>query len=188
MAIRSILVTGGAGYIGSHLVDRLVLRGYDVTVLDNLEPQVHRSGTWPSYANPRAKYVRGDVRDRARFESLVLASDAVVHFGRGRQRGAEHVPGRSVRRCQHAWHRAPARHSRQHAPPRRESAGCIVHRCLRRRRISLRPLRAGCSRESDRPSSWRNGTGSSIALSAGSTWRRFRQRRTSRFIATTSIR
>ena len=81
MAIRSVLVTGGAGYIGSHLVDRLVTMDYAVTVLDSLEPQVHRSGTWPSYANPLAVYVRGDVRDRAAFEPLVLASDAVVHFG-----------------------------------------------------------------------------------------------------------
>ena len=81
MAIRSVLVTGGAGYIGSHLVDRLVGRDYQVTVLDNLEPQVHRSGKWPSYANARAQYVRGDVRDRAAFEPLVLAADAVVHFG-----------------------------------------------------------------------------------------------------------
>jgi dTDP-L-rhamnose 4-epimerase len=81
MAIRDVLVTGGAGYIGSHLVDALVGRGYNVTVLDNLEPQVHRSGRWPSYANPRATYVRGDVRDRSVFEPLVLASQAVVHFG-----------------------------------------------------------------------------------------------------------
>jgi dTDP-L-rhamnose 4-epimerase len=81
MAIRSILVTGGAGYIGSHLVDRLVSRGYEVTVLDNLEQQVHRTGTWPSYANSRARCVLGDVRDRAVFEPLVLESDAVVHFG-----------------------------------------------------------------------------------------------------------
>ena len=80
MAIRSVLVTGGAGYIGSHLVDRLVARDYLVTVLDNLESQVHRTGAWPSYANPRATYVRGDVRDRALFEPLVVASDAVVHF------------------------------------------------------------------------------------------------------------
>jgi dTDP-L-rhamnose 4-epimerase len=81
MAIRDVLVTGGAGYIGSHLVDSLVARSYRVTVLDNLEPQVHRSGAWPSYANPKARYVRGDVRDRAVFEPLVLAADAVVHFG-----------------------------------------------------------------------------------------------------------
>src|SRR5262245_1967008 len=81
MSIQTVLVTGGAGYIGSHLVDALVAREYRVTVLDNLEPQVHRSGTWPSYVNAAARYVRGDVRDRAVFEPLVLASDAVVHFG-----------------------------------------------------------------------------------------------------------
>lgn len=81
MSIRDILVTGGAGYIGSHLVDALVARDYRVTVLDNLEPQVHRSGTWPSYANAKAKYVQGDVRDRSVFEPLVLAAQAVVHFG-----------------------------------------------------------------------------------------------------------
>jgi dTDP-L-rhamnose 4-epimerase len=80
MSIRDVLVTGGAGYIGSHLVDGLISRGYRVTVLDNLEPQVHRSGTWPSYANAQARYVRGDVRDRAVFEPLVLEADAVVHF------------------------------------------------------------------------------------------------------------
>ena len=45
MSLRHILVTGGAGYIGSHLVDALVARDYQVTVLDILEPQVHRSGT-----------------------------------------------------------------------------------------------------------------------------------------------
>jgi dTDP-L-rhamnose 4-epimerase len=81
MSIRDVLVTGGAGYIGSHLVDDLVSREYAVTVLDNLEPQVHRSGTWPSYVNPKAKYIKGDVRDRAVFEPLVLASQAVVHCG-----------------------------------------------------------------------------------------------------------
>ena len=81
MAITDILVTGGAGYIGSHLVDALVARGYRVTVLDNLELQVHRSGTWPTYANANATYVKGDVRDRSVFEPLVLASQAVVHFG-----------------------------------------------------------------------------------------------------------
>ncbi|HXG87684.1 MAG TPA: NAD-dependent epimerase/dehydratase family protein [Vicinamibacterales bacterium] len=80
MAIRNVLVTGGAGYIGSHLVDALVSRDYAVTVLDNLEPQVHRSGTWPVYANAKATYVRGDVRDRATLAPLIVAADAVVHF------------------------------------------------------------------------------------------------------------
>lgn len=78
--MRKVLVTGGAGYIGSHLVDALVTRGYEVTVLDNLEPQVHRSGTWPTYVNPRASYIEGDVRDRAMLAPLVLESDAVMHF------------------------------------------------------------------------------------------------------------
>ena len=80
MSIRHVLVTGGAGYIGSHLVDALIARDYQVTVLDALVPQVHRSGTWPSYANAKARYVLGDVRDRAVFEPLVLEADAVVHF------------------------------------------------------------------------------------------------------------
>jgi len=80
MSIEHVLVTGGAGYIGSHLVDALVARGAQVTVLDVLEPQVHRSGTWPSYANAKARYIRGDVRDRSVFEPLVLEADAVVHF------------------------------------------------------------------------------------------------------------
>jgi dTDP-L-rhamnose 4-epimerase len=80
MSIEHVLVTGGAGYIGSHLVDGLIARGAQVTVLDVLEPQVHRSGTWPSYANAKARYIRGDVRDRSVFEPLVLEADAVVHF------------------------------------------------------------------------------------------------------------
>jgi dTDP-L-rhamnose 4-epimerase len=80
MMMKRVLVTGGAGYIGSHLVDGLISRGYEVVVLDNLESQVHRSGTWPSYINTKARYVRGDVRDRAVLEPLLLEVHAVVHL------------------------------------------------------------------------------------------------------------
>ena len=80
MTIEKVLVTGGAGYIGSHLVDGLVEQGYRVTVLDSLVRQVHRSGAWPSYINSNATYVEGDVRDRAMLAPLVVATDAVVHF------------------------------------------------------------------------------------------------------------
>lgn len=77
MASRKILVTGGAGFIGSHLVDALVAKGHDVTVFDNLEPQVHV--TRPDYLNPGAKYVWGDVRDREALSEVIREKDVVFH-------------------------------------------------------------------------------------------------------------
>ena len=73
-----VLVTGGAGFIGSFVVDRLLAAGHTVRVLDNLDPQVHPEGA-PAYLAAEAELVRGDVRDRGLLERAVADADAVVH-------------------------------------------------------------------------------------------------------------
>lgn len=73
-----ILVTGGAGFIGSHLVDALVRQGHAVTVLDNFEPQVHQ-GRRPPYLNSEAEYIEGDVRNRDTWISLLRRNEVVFH-------------------------------------------------------------------------------------------------------------
>jgi dTDP-L-rhamnose 4-epimerase len=74
-----ILVTGGAGFIGSHTADRLVQAGHDVVVLDSLTAPVHRGGT-PDYLTPGADLWVGDVRDRDLLANLLRRVDAVYHF------------------------------------------------------------------------------------------------------------
>lgn len=73
-----VLVTGGAGFIGSHIVDLLVEEGYDVRVLDSFAQQVH-NGEIPDYLNPRAEYVVGDVRDRETVVDVLEGVDMVSH-------------------------------------------------------------------------------------------------------------
>ena len=75
---KHILVTGGAGFIGSHLVDALVAKGHAVTILDSLVPQVHPRK--PDYLNPKARYVYKDVREEGVFAPLLTDADAVVHL------------------------------------------------------------------------------------------------------------
>ena len=76
-----ILVTGGAGFIGSHLVDALHERGHAVRVLDNLEPQVHGAlEAPPGYLSREAEFVRGDVRDRDTVDRALDGVDAVYHL------------------------------------------------------------------------------------------------------------
>jgi dTDP-L-rhamnose 4-epimerase len=74
-----ILVTGGAGFIGSHTCDRLVALGHQVTVLDALTPPVHRDGV-PMYLTPGVDFYRGDVRNRDLLANLLRRTDAVYHF------------------------------------------------------------------------------------------------------------
>jgi dTDP-L-rhamnose 4-epimerase len=72
-------VTGGAGLIGSHLVDLLLFEGWSVRVLDNLEPQTHAQGK-PAWLNDAADFRLGDVRDPAALAPAVEGVDTVFHL------------------------------------------------------------------------------------------------------------
>ncbi|MBN1979698.1 MAG: NAD-dependent epimerase/dehydratase family protein [Anaerolineae bacterium] len=78
-----ILVTGGAGFIGSHLVDALLDAGHSVRVFDSLEPQVHgglrERGEWPDYLAADCEKVLGDVRDRDALRKAFDGMDVVFH-------------------------------------------------------------------------------------------------------------
>jgi dTDP-L-rhamnose 4-epimerase len=72
-----VLVTGGAGFIGSHIVDRLLAEGARVRVLDVLHPDAHTGK--PDYLDPRAEYVFSDLRDREVVETSLAGVDGVCH-------------------------------------------------------------------------------------------------------------
>src|SRR5438874_1864943 len=74
-----ILVTGGAGFIGSHLVDALVERGHRVRVLDALVAQVHGEAERPAHLNPEAEFLRGDVCDEGVLERALEGVEVVYH-------------------------------------------------------------------------------------------------------------
>jgi dTDP-L-rhamnose 4-epimerase len=78
--MHSILVTGGAGFIGSHLVDELLAHGYDVRVLDSPAGQVHGCAKRPPYLNRHAERRIGDVRDSDALCGALEGIDAVVHL------------------------------------------------------------------------------------------------------------
>lgn len=75
-----ILVTGGAGFVGSHLVDGLVEKGYQVRVLDNLDPQVHGpEGKRPDYLNKQAEFIKADIRDPDALSKAIKGVDIISH-------------------------------------------------------------------------------------------------------------
>ena len=74
-----ILVTGGAGFIGSHTCDRLLSLGHEVVILDACTPPVHREAK-PMYLSPGAEFYQGDVRNRDLLVNLLRRVEAVYHF------------------------------------------------------------------------------------------------------------
>src|SRR4051812_46143517 len=78
---KRILITGGAGFIGSHLADELLRNGYTVKALDNLSPQVHGPNpSRPDYLNPEVELIVGDVRDKPTVVRALEGIDAVYHL------------------------------------------------------------------------------------------------------------
>jgi len=75
----NILVTGGAGFIGSHTVDRLLASGHEVRILDNLQKPVHVKGP-PAYLQAAAEFIEGDVRDRPTLRRAMEKIDVVFHL------------------------------------------------------------------------------------------------------------
>jgi dTDP-L-rhamnose 4-epimerase len=78
--MKNILITGGAGFIGSHLTDLLLSRGYSVRVFDNLSPQIHPERSHPAYLSSHAELLVGDVRDKEALAHALCGMDAVVHL------------------------------------------------------------------------------------------------------------
>ncbi len=73
-----ILISGGAGFIGSHLADRYLREGWSVRVMDNLQPRVHPTGTLVNLS-PEVEFVRGDVRNAADWIRALDGVDVVSH-------------------------------------------------------------------------------------------------------------
>lgn len=78
MEKMNILVTGGAGFIGSHLVDALIERGHSVRIFDSLVEQVH-GPTPPPHLNPQAEFIKGDVCDAEAVAKALDGIDVVYH-------------------------------------------------------------------------------------------------------------
>jgi dTDP-L-rhamnose 4-epimerase len=77
---KKVLITGGAGFIGSHLADELLRQGYSVRALDVLSLQVHPEGKRPEHLDPEVELMVGDVRDPQAVRKALQGVDGVFHL------------------------------------------------------------------------------------------------------------
>jgi len=75
-----VLVTGGAGFIGSFIVDKLIEKGYKVKVFDNLDSQVHPGNRLPDYLNSEVEFIQGDIRDYEKLAKAVKRMEVIFHY------------------------------------------------------------------------------------------------------------
>ena len=80
--MKNILITGGAGFIGSRLCERLFAKGYNITVMDNLSPQIHGDGTSFLFTSIKDKctFIKGDVRNKIDWEKAIEGQEIIVHL------------------------------------------------------------------------------------------------------------
>ena len=83
--MKNVLITGGAGFIGSNVALKLIDKGYHVTVLDNLSPQIHGENpdkTSPLYCSVKDKVhlINGTVTSESDWEKALVGADAVIHL------------------------------------------------------------------------------------------------------------
>jgi len=76
---KKVLISGGAGFIGSHTADLLLHKGYRVRILDNLSSKTH-NGTWPSYLDRRIEKIKGDVRHKKHWLKALKGVSYVIHL------------------------------------------------------------------------------------------------------------
>lgn len=79
--MKNVLITGGAGFIGSRVALKLYDKGVNVTILDNLSEQIHgKDADIPDFIQGKVKFIKGDVRSKEDWREALISQDAVIHL------------------------------------------------------------------------------------------------------------